>query len=98
MYAGKPQANDDKKKIAVWAVFIKITVNNIVHRPPLTKVRGRCVRKFKLRRTNVPTKAAMVTVFTMKNVLRAPGKKKKTSLPGCARTNGWQTLTYKLLH
>jgi len=92
----KPQAGDGKKLLC-GRISQTITANNIEHRPPLTKMCGRCFGKFKWHRTDIRTKAAMATALAMKNLLRAPGKKKKMSLPGCVWTKGSHTLTCKLL-
>lgn len=72
----KPQAGDGKKLLC-GRISQTITANNIEHRPPLTKMCGRCSGKFKWHRTDIRTKAAMATVLAMKNLLRAPGKQKK---------------------
>lgn len=53
----------------------KITVNNIEYRPPLTTMRGSLKSKFKWRRSDIGTKAAMATALMAKNVLRASRKR-----------------------
>lgn len=72
----KPQAIIRGQKIyCVGGFHKKITVNNIEYRPPLTTMRGSLKSKFKWRRSDIGTKAAMATALMVKNVLRAPRKR-----------------------
>lgn len=72
----KPQAIIRGQKICcVGGFHKKITANNIEYRPPLTTMRGSLKSKFKWRRSDIGTKAAMATALMVKNVLRAPRKR-----------------------